>query len=189
MKKKKQKTKKKKQKEKKEKRREKKTTKNTRRRTKEEVESDNLKAKQGMEYERLIPFNGRRRYKCREEFHWWQYWKKGEKNKEILRKKLPEYAEKFTNWDSKKENSYAEVENVVEGVDIDDGKKRSDEQMKQMRKERLQQRRMTIREQLNQPIEMEEYEKGEYELIRERIIAERDTMMKEAEERGDFDVK
>lgn len=158
-------------------------------RTKEEVESDNFKAKQGMEYERLIPFNGRRRYKCREEFHWWQYWKKGEKNKEILRKKLPEYAEKFTNWDSKKENPYAEVENVDEGVDIDDGKKRSDEQMKQMRKERLQQRRMTIREQLNQPIEMEEYEKGEYELIRERIIAERDKMMKEAEERGDFDVK
>ena len=158
-------------------------------RTKEEVESENLKAKEGMRYERLIPFKGRRRYKCREEFHWWQYWKIGAENKDILRKKLPEYAERFTEWDSKKENPYAEVENVDGDVDIDDGKMRTDEQMKQLRKEKLQQRRTRIREQLNQPIELPEIEKSEYELLRDQNIAERERMMKEAEEAGMFDPK
>ena len=58
-----------------------------------------------------------------------------------------------------------------------------------MRNERLKKRRLQIREQLDQPIEMPEFEKSEYELIRERNIAEREKMMKEAEEKGDFDVK
>lgn len=158
-------------------------------RTEAEVKSDNFKAMEGMQLERLIPFKGRRRYKCREEYLWWQYWKKGEEFKVILREKLPDFAERFTEWDSKKENPYAEVENVDGDVDIDDGKQRTEDQMKQIRKERLKRRRERIREQLNQPIVLEEFEKSEYELIRDRIIAERDKMMKEAEESGMFDPK
>ena len=137
--------------------------------------------------ERLIPFRGKRRYKCREEYLWWQYWKTGEDFKIILREKLPDFANRFTEWDAKSENPYSEVESVDDGVDIDDGNQRADEQRKQMRKERLQQRRMRIREQLNQPIEIDEYEKGEYELIRDQNIAERERMMKEAEDAGMFD--
>ena len=148
-------------------------------RTKEEIESDNVKAKQGMDYVKIIPFKARGLTKCTEDFLWWQYWKKGEENKEILRRKLPDYAEIFTDWDSKKENPYEEVENVeIQRTEN-----------KQLPNERLKQRRIRIREQLNQPIEMPEFEKSEYELIRDQIIAEREKMMKEAEEAGMFDPK
>ena len=114
----------------------------------------------------------------------------GEEFKSLLQVKLPDYASKFSEWDSKKENQYVDVDAVDEGVDIDDNKKRTPEQLKQLRNERLKKRRLKIREQLNEPIVLEEeFEKGWYELMRDRNIEERERMMKEAEERGDFDVK
>ena len=158
-------------------------------RTVEQIKDDNTKAREGMEFEKILPFKTRRRYKCRDEYLWWRYWNNGDEFKALLREKLPNYASKFTEWDSKNENFYAEVDAVDEGIDIDDNKERTPEQLRQLRNERLKQRRIKIREQLNQPIEIEEFEKSEYELIRERIIAERERMMKEAEERGDFDMK
>ena len=158
-------------------------------RSDEKVQEDNAKAKEGMEYEKILPFETRRRYKCRDEYLWWRFWNLGDEFKSLLKEKLPEFATKFSEWDSKKENPYVEVDGVDEGVDIDDDTERTPEQLRQLRNERLKKRRLQIREQLNQPIEMPEFEKSEYELIRERNIAEREKMMKEAEEKGDFDVK
>ena len=158
-------------------------------RTKEQIRDDNNKAREGMEFEKIVPFKTRRRYKCREEYLWWRYWNNGDEFKALLKEKLPDYASKFSEWDSKNENFYAEVDAVDEGVETDDDKERTPEQMRQLRNERLKKRRLKIREQLDQPLEMPEFEKSEYELIRERNIEEIDRLMKEAEERGDFDVK
>ena len=139
--------------------------------------------------ERLIPFKARRRYKCREEYLWWRYWNNGEEYRELLRKKLPDFAERFTEWDLKKQNPCAELDKVDEGIDDVDEREKTSEQMRRGRNARLKKRREMIREQLNQPIEMPEFEKSEYELIRDRTIAEREKMMKEAEEAGLFDIK
>ena len=108
---------------------------------------------------------------------------------EFLRKKLPDFAERFTEWDLKKQNPYAELDKVDEGIDDVDEREKTSEQMRRGRNARLKKRREMIRVQLNQPIEMPEFEKSEYELIRDRTIAEREKMMKEAEEAGLFDIK
>ena len=158
-------------------------------RSKDQVKIDNMKAKEGMEYEKIVPFKTRRRYKCRDEYLWWRFWNNGEEFRALLRRKLPDYASKFSEWDQKKQNPYIEVDKVDEGLEIDDNKERTPEQLKQLRNERLKRRRMQIREQLNQPIEMPEFEKSEYELMRDRNIAERERMMKEAEEAGLFNTK
>ena len=158
-------------------------------RSTEQVKLDNMKAKEGMEYEKIIPFKTRRRYKCREEYLWWRFWNNGEEFRALLRRNLPDYASKFSEWDQKKQNPYIETDKVDEGFEIDDNKERTPEQFRQLRNERLKRRRMQIREQLNQPMEMPEFEKSEYELIRDRTIAERKRMMKEAEEARLFNPK
>ena len=77
-------------------------------RSQTEKELDKQKARDGMKFERILPFKKRRPKGQREEYMWWQFWKKSYDNKELIRKKLPKYAEKFEEWEAKCQNPYEE---------------------------------------------------------------------------------
>ena len=136
-------------------------------RSDEERKEQNAKAKNGMQFLPMIPFKSRRKSKGqRKEYMWWQFWKKGDENKELLRTKLPKYGTRFDQWDSKSENPYK----------MDEEKEEKWNAMSHCEKmhEKNKLRRKMIKEQLQQPIDMPELELSEYEKIREKIIAEQD---------------
>ena len=71
-------------------------------RTAKRKDEDNDKARKGM---KLLEDEGAvRKFKVRrtkgesEEYLWWKYWNKGDSNKEIVSKKLPQVAAKFQEW-------------------------------------------------------------------------------------------
>ena len=142
-------------------------------RSAEEKERDKKEAREGMKYVKILPFKKRQPKGQREEYMWWQFWKKSFENKEIIKKRLPKYAEKFDGWERKSQNPYEKEEKEVERQLAMTTMEKRDEKN---RKCRLQ--REMILEKLRQPIDMPEIEMSEYELIRERNIAEiRKTMM------------
>ena len=47
----------------------------------------------------IMKFKARRTKEDGEEDLWWKFWKKGNRNKEILLNKLPEMAAKFQEWE------------------------------------------------------------------------------------------
>ena len=136
-------------------------------RSDEERKEQNAKAKNGMQFLPMIPFKSRRKSKGqRKEYMWWQFWKKGDENKELLRTKLPKFGTKFDQWDSKSENPYK----------MDEEKEEKWNGMSHCEKmhEKNKLRRKLIKEQLQQPIDMPELELSEYEKIREKNIAEQE---------------
>ena len=142
-------------------------------RSAEEKEKDKKEAREGMKYVKIIPFKKRHPKGQREEYMWWQFWKKSFENKEIMRKRLPIYAEKFEGWERRSQNPYDKEEKEEERQLAMTSMEKRDEKN---RKCRLQ--RENVLEKLRQPIVMPEIEMSEYELIRERNIAEiRKSMM------------
>ena len=71
-------------------------------RTTERKEKDNDKARKGMKLladeGSIMKFKVRRTKGEKEEYLWWKFWNKGDSNKEILSKKLPQVAAKFQEW-------------------------------------------------------------------------------------------
>ena len=128
-----------------------------------------------MRYERILPFKKRRPKGQREEYMWWQFWKTSLENKEIIRQRLPNYAKKFEGWQNKSLNPYDKEEKEEERQLAMTAMEKRDEKN---RKCRL--KREKVMEKLRQPIEMPEIEMSEYELIRERNIAEIKKTMKES---------
>ena len=79
-------------------------------RTTERKEEDKAKANEGMkkikEKGHIMKFKVRRTKGEGEEYLWWKFWNKGDKNKEILRTKLPEFSSKFQEWDQAGKGPY-----------------------------------------------------------------------------------
>ena len=73
-------------------------------RTKERKEEDKAKANEGMKKIKtmghLMKFKVRRTKGEGEEYLWWKFWNKGDSNKTILSKKLPQLSAKFQEWDN-----------------------------------------------------------------------------------------
>ena len=128
-----------------------------------------------MKFARILPFKQRRPKGQREEYMWWKFWQKGIENKELLRKKLPQYAEKFEQWETKSQNPYADEEKEEERQSTMTWKEKRDELNRKRKLEREK-----VLEELRQPIEMPDIEISEYELIREKNIAEIRKTMKES---------
>ena len=106
---------------------------------------------------------------------WWQFWKKGLENKELLRKKLPVFAKRFEEWEAKSENPLEIEEKEEEKKASMTIREKLDEKN---RKSKLERER--ILQELKKPIDMPEFEMCEYELIRERNIAERKQFMRDS---------
>ena len=79
-------------------------------RSKTQIDVDKQKAREGMQFVRILPFKKRRPKGQREEYMWWQFWKKSFENKELVRRKLPIYAGKFEEWEAKFQNPYENEE-------------------------------------------------------------------------------
>ena len=106
---------------------------------------------------------------------WWQFWKKGLENKELLRKKLPVFAKRFEKREAKSENPLEIEEKEEEKKASMTLREKLDEKN---RKSKLERER--ILQELKKPIDMPEFEMCEYELIRERNIAERKQFMRDS---------
>ena len=92
-----------------------------------------------------------------------------------MRKRLPIYAEKFEGWERRSQNPYDKEEKEEERQLSMTSMEKRDEKN---RKCRLQ--RENVLKKLRQPIVMPEIEMSEYELIREKNIAEMQKTMKES---------
>ena len=79
-------------------------------RSTEKKEEDKTKANKGMrmikDQGHVMKFKVRRSKGEGEEYLWWKFWNKGDSNKEILTKKLPEFAAKFQDWDQDGKGPY-----------------------------------------------------------------------------------
>ena len=128
-----------------------------------------------MQLERIQPFKKRGAYGQREEYMWWKFWKKGFGNKELLRKKLPEFAKRFEEWKAKSENPFNVEEKEEEKRASMTFREKLDEKN---RKSKL--AREMVMQELRKPIDMPEMEMSEYELIREKNIAEMKQFMRDS---------
>ena len=144
-------------------------------RSEEEKEADKKRAQEDMQLQKILPFKKRRPYGQREEYMWWQFWKKSFDNKELLRKKLPDFAKKFEEWDAKSENPFIVEEKEEERRLSMTAREKLDEKNRKRKLERE-----TVLLELQKPIDMPEMEMCEYELLRERNIAERLQFMRES---------
>ena len=144
-------------------------------RSKEQIERDKVEAREGMKFEKILPFKKRRPFGRQEEYLWWKFWQKSFENKELLRKKHPEFAERFEEWEAKSKNPYAaqEEEEEYQSSMTDQEKLAEKNQKRKIERQR-------ILEELRKPIDMPEMEKCEYELIREKNIAVIQEAMKES---------
>ena len=106
---------------------------------------------------------------------WWQFWKKSFDNKELLRKKLPDYAKKFEQWETKSENPFIVDEKEEERRLSMTAREKLDEKNRKRKLEREK-----VLQELQTPIDMPEMEMCEYELLREKNIAEIRQFMRES---------
>ena len=119
-----------------------------------------------MQLQKILPFKKRRPYGQREEYMWWQFWKKSFDNKELLRKKLPDYAKKFEQWETKSENPF-----IVD-------EKEEERRLSMTAREKLDEKNR--KRKLEREKDMPEMEMCEYELLREKNIAEIKQFMRES---------
>ena len=132
----------------------------------EQKNEENAKAKRGMHFMPFQPYKSRHKSKGqRKEYLLWQFWKKGEEYKDILRDRCPRHGAKFDMWDSKSLNPYKDDEVKEEQWNA--------MTLTEKKCEKNKQRRKLVKEQLQQPIEMPEFEQSDYEKLREKIIEER----------------
>ena len=144
-------------------------------RSEEVKKADKRRAQEDMQLQKIVPFKKRRPYGQREEYMWWQFWKKSFDNKELLRKKLPDYAKKFEQWETKSENPFIVDEKEEERRLSMTAREKLDEKNRKRKLEREK-----VLQELQTPIDMPEMEMCEYELLREKNIAEIRQFMRES---------
>ena len=150
-------------------------------RSKVEIEIDKKKARNGMQYVPILPFKTRRRKGAREEYMWWQLWKESQESKDLIRAKLPDFAERFSEWEQKAQNPYKDEEEEEERQKSMSTTEKNEERNRKLKDYRQRLQKETL-EKLREPIELPEIdqEKSEYELIREKNIAELEQAKKDS---------
>ena len=144
-------------------------------RSEAQKEADKKRACEDMKLERILPFKKRNPYGQSEEFMWWKFWKKNTENRKLLKKLLPDYHKKFKGWEAKSENPFSIEEKEEEKRATMTVREKLDEKNRKRKLERE-----MLRQELQKPIDMPEIEMSEYEILREKNIAEMKQFMRDS---------
>ena len=136
---------------------------------------DKKRARKDMKLERILPFKKRNPYGQSEEYMWWKFWKKNTENRKLLKKLLPDYHKKFKGWEAKSENPFSIEEKEEEKRATMTVREKLDEKNSKRKLERE-----MLRQELQKPIDMPEIEMSEYEILREKNIAEMKQFMRDS---------